>query len=339
MTVMQQKIKSAWKLTLLKTGAFFRRQQWKEIFIFLFFLLLSFSFWFLQSLQQDYERRVELPLRYKNVPSEWVLSEKNPKIINILLKDKGGALIYYFWRSHFNPIDLSVSALPQSDNHTLHISRRVLETALSKQLIASTTIIAIEPSEIELQYDSLGSRTASIVADIQVITKPGFQISDSIRLSHAEVRLYGSNSLLDTLHEVRTRHITLDHVSKTREVTVGLQLPEGVRADHETVRLTIPVEEYTEKKIQLPVRCPDVPSGYALRMFPSIVEVVCDVPVSKFRNLTVDDMDIVMPFMEFKNNQATGKMPVRLTRKPGWVMRTVVVPDELEFIIEPLKHD
>lgn len=337
--MMQRKIKSAWESTLLQTGAFFRRQQWKEILIFLFFLLLSFSFWFLQNLQQDYERRVELPLRYKNVPSEWVLSESNPKTISILLKDKGTSLMYYSWKSNFNPVEISLSALPHVGDRTLQISSRTLETALSKQLISSTTILAIEPREIELKYDSLGRRMVPIVADIQVITTPGFQVSDSIRLSQLEVQLYGSNSLLDTLHVVRTKHITLDNVSKTREVTIGLQLPEGVKADVETVKLTVPVEEYTEKKIQLTVLCPDVPSNYALRMFPSIVEVVCYIPVSKFRNLTADQMDIVMPFSEFEDNQTTGRVPLRLTRKPDWIMKAVVVPNELEFIIEPLKHD
>lgn len=341
MAGMQQKVKSAWESMLLKTGAFFRRQQWKEIFIFLFFLLLSFSFWFLQSLQQDYERYIELPLRYKNVPSEWVLSEENPQAIRILLKDKGGALMYYAWRAHLNPVDISVSSLPQSesDNQTLQVSHRILETAMAKQLISSTTILSIEPRAFELKYDLLGSRIVPIVADIQVITKPGFQISDSIRLSQSEVQLHGSNSQLDTLHVVRTKHMALDNVSKTREVTVGLQLPEGIKAESETIKLTVPVEEYTEKKIQLLVLCPDIPSDYALRMFPSTIEVICYIPVSKFRSLTADHMDIIMPFKEFEENQATGKIPVRLTRKPDWVMKAVVVPDELEFIIEPLKHD
>lgn len=336
---MQQKIKSAWESMLLKTGAFFRRQQWKEFLIFLFFLLLSFSFWFLLSLQQDYERQIEVPLRYKNVPSEWVLSENNPKTINILLRDKGTTLMYYSWNAHFNPVDISVAGLPQLSEHTLHITNRMLETAMAKQLISSTTILAIEPRDIEVRYDSLGSRVVPLVADVQILTMPGFQVSDSIRLSQTEVRLYGSSSMLDTLFEVRTKHLTLENVSKTSEVSVGLQLPAGVKADYETVKLTVPVEEYTEKKIQLPVLCLDIPEAFVLRMFPSNVEVICYIPVAKFRDLTTNDLEIVIPFEEFEDNQATGKIPIRLTRKPAWVIKTAVVPNELEFIIEQAKHD
>ena len=336
---MQNIFKSALESLLLSTGAFFRRQQWKEIFIFIFFLLLSFGFWFLQSLQQDYERRMELPLRYKNVPSEWILSESNPKNVSILLKDKGTTLMYYSWKANFDPVDITVSGLPQLSDRYLRVSSNVLETAVSKQLISSTTIISIDPREIELHYDSLSSRMVQVVENIRINTKPGFQISDSIKLSHSEVRVYGSRSVLDTLNNVRTELIALDGLSKSKELTARLDLPKGIKSDNETIKLTIPVEEFTEKKMQLPVLCSEIPSDYVLRIFPSTVEVYCNVPLSQFRYLTSEMIEIIIPFNEFEENQATGKIPVRLTKKPSWIINYVVVPNELEFIIEFLDHD
>ena len=332
---MQNKLKSAF----LNTGAFFRRQQWKEIFIFIFFLLLSFGFWLLQSLQQDYERRIKLPLRYKNVPSEWVVTEDNPKEISILLRDKGTTLMYYSWKANFDPVDISVSGLPRLSEYSLNVSGSLLETAVSKQLISSTSIISIDPREIVLLYDSLSSRMVAVVENININTKPGFQLSDSIKISHPEVRVYGSRGVLDTLNEVRTKLVKLDNMSKTRDVTAHLDLPKGVKSDNETVKLTIPVEEFTEKKIQLPISCPDIPTDFVLRIFPSTVEVTCNVPLSQFRELTAESLEILIPFGEFEENQATGRIPVRLTKKPSWVISSVIVPNELEFIIENIKHD
>ncbi len=336
---MQNNLKSALGKMLLKAGAFFRRQQWKEIFIFIFFLFLSLGFWLLQSLQQDYERRIELPLRYRDIPSEWVLSESNPKNVSILLKDKGTTLMYYFWNAHFNPVDISILNLPLLSDSSLSITGRMLEAAVSKQLISSTSIISIEPREIELQYDTLDSRIVPVVANVQIGTKPGFQVFDSIRISYPEVRLFGSSRVLDTLNEIRTKLLTLENVSKTKEVTAYLDLPKGVKSDREAVKITIPVEEFTEKKIELPVLCLDIPADYVLRIFPSKVEVACNIPVSQFRGLTAEKLEILIPFNEFEENQATGKVKVRLTEKPSWVSNPVIVPNELEFVIEQLKHD
>ncbi|MDR1381874.1 MAG: YbbR-like domain-containing protein [Tannerella sp.] len=336
---MQNKFISALKSILRNTEDFFRSQQWKEILVFLFFLLLSFGFWLLQSLQEDYEQEIELPLRYKNIPPEWILSEDNPEKISILLKDKGSALLYYSWKSHFSPVDIPVSGLPRSHDQSFHVTSQMLETAMSKQLISSTSIISIEPREIVVKYDSLGSRRVPVVPNVTVNTRPGFQQSGDIEISHPEISLYGSRKILDTLNSVRTKLITLENASETKELTADLELPAGVKAAHETVKLTVPVEEFTEKRLRLPVSCYDIPAGYTLRIYPSSVEVVCDIPMSRFRELTVDMLEIRTPFDEFGANRSTGKLPVRLTKKPPWVADVTLIPGEVEFIMEQPDHD
>jgi hypothetical protein len=318
---------------------FVRNQQWKEILIFLFFLLLSSGFWFLQSLQRDYERKIELPLHYKNVPQEWILAKDNPEKITVLVKDKGSALMYYSWSVNFSPIDISVTNLSLAADHSLHVTNQVLETMLSKQLISSTSILSIEPREIHLRYDSLSHHAAIVVADVVVQTKPGFQLSGQIKISPPQVQLYGRSQVIDTLKYIKTKRATFENVSTTREYAVALDLPEDVKADHETVKLTIPVEEFTEKKLRLPVLCSDMPSAYALRIFPSSVEVTCSIPLSSFKELTEEEVEIRIPFQDFQEYQSTGKLPLRITRKPPWVASAVIVPDEVEFIIEQLPDD
>jgi len=334
---MQNKWKSAFESGLLRTGVFFRSQQWKGFFIFLFFLLLAFVFWFLQMLQQDYEQRIEYPLQYKNIPAEWVLSEDKPQMISALLKDRGANLLFYLWNARSYAIDISVAGLTQTSDSTLQITNRMLDAELSRQLFASTSIISFEPHEIELRYDLLSNRMSKVSAQVAVTTKPGFQLSDSITVLPSEVRLFGSNKTLALLNEIKTKPVSLDDITQIQELSVQIDLPAGVKSEIETVRIIVPVEEFTEKKIQLQVLCPDIPENYVLRMFPSSVEITCYLPLSQFRELTEEKLEIMIPFTEFEMNQATGKIPIRLTRKPAWVTSLVVSPNELEFIIE--HHD
>jgi hypothetical protein len=192
---------------------------------------------------------------------------------------------------------------------------------------------------MRIKYDSLSSRQVPVVANIIVNTQPGFQLSGSIKISHPEVCLYGSHEILDTLRGVNTKFSALENVSDTKELIVGLDLPAGVKADHETVKLTVPVEEFTEKRIQLPVLCRGIPVGCTLRIFPSTVDVVCDIPLSLFKELTDDKLEIQLSYDEFKENRSTGKLPARLTKKPSWVVNAVIIPNEIEFIIEQPEHD
>jgi len=331
---MQNRWKSAFDSLLLKSGVFFQRQRWKEILIFLFFLLLSYIVWLIQTLQLEVEQRIELPIHYTNMPVEWVLSNHKPETIHVLLKDKGANLLYFNWNARFNAVDLNVSALPRLSDSTLHVSNRTLESELSKQIIASSSIISFEPREIVLLFDSLGSQVKPVSANVQLNPKPGFQLSDNITVSPPSVRLFGSSRALEALNKVNTKLITLNDVSKTMEVTAKLDLPAGIKAEEQTVQLTIPIEEFSEKKIRLPVVCTDIPEKYVVRMFPSSVEITCSLPLSLFRELTEEKLEITIPFSEFEANRATGKIPVRLTRKPAYVTNPILTPNELEFIIE-----
>ena len=56
-------IKQTFKSVRIEIKAFLRRQQWKEALIFFCFILLAFGFWLLQSLQQEYEIDIRIPVR------------------------------------------------------------------------------------------------------------------------------------------------------------------------------------------------------------------------------------------------------------------------------------
>ncbi|MDR2147851.1 MAG: YbbR-like domain-containing protein [Tannerella sp.] len=315
-------------------GEFPRKQKWKEVLIFLSFLLLSFGFWFLQTLQQDYERRIELPLKLRNVPKEWMIPEESPQTVRFVLKDKGTTLMYYVWKSGFSPLDISLANVSPATDSTVIINVRMLRNAMEKQLISTTSIVSIEPSDITVQYDRLSSKTVRVTPDLKVNTKQGFQISDSIKIDHPTVTLYAGSKILETLEEVRTKPVTLENASKTKEVTTKLDLPEGVRTDTETVHITIPIEEFTEKTFQLPVLCIDVPDGDMLRIFPATVQIVCNIPISHFKDLTEESLEIHMHFQAFQDHLLTGKLALQLTKKPDWLTSYKIAPSEVEFIIK-----
>jgi hypothetical protein len=315
-------------------GTFPNNKKWKEIVIFLVFLLLSFGFWFLQTLQQDYEKKIELPLKMRNVPKNWIISDESAQEVRFVLKDKGTTLMYYVWKSSFSPIDVSLENISASSDSTVEITNRMIRSAMDRQLASSTVIVSIDPSDITVKYNKLSSKTVPVIPDLKVVTKQGFQVSDSIIIENQFVTLYAGRKVLDKVDVIKTKPVVLNNISKTKEVTAELNLPEGVKVDNETVKVTVPVEEYTEKTFRLPVLCMDLPEGFKLRIFPSSVEVICNIPVSHFKELTEDLLEIHVPFQIFKDSQQTGKLPLKLTGKPDWLKYARVAPESVEFIIE-----
>jgi len=315
-----------------KIKAFFLRLGWKETLIFLLFILLAFGFWLLQNLQQEYEIEIFIPVKYRNMPIEMRSTEQYPQEIVAKVRDKGNVLINYTWLRSFHPVEVNLEDVRKEGN--VQVSRRTIEAGISKQLLTSTSLLNIEPQIITIEYTELQHKDVPVEIDIAVSLEPGYQLSGSMTVVPEKVRLYANSNTLDSITNVKTVYSEVKKVNQTQEIKLRLQQKSGVQMEPEEVIVTIPIEEFTEKRITLAVTCNDLPDHYVLRTFPSSVEVVCNVPISRFRELTESDVEIQIPFREFEARQTAGKISLYLTKQPLWVIHPVIIPDAIEFIIE-----
>ena len=69
----------------------------REFLIFLFFVFVSFCFWLLQVLNDDYETELSIPIRMKQVPDNVVLTSELPSEMKVGVKDRGTVLVNYLW--------------------------------------------------------------------------------------------------------------------------------------------------------------------------------------------------------------------------------------------------
>ena len=102
------RINNSFKSARMKINAFLRRQRWKEALIFFSFVLLAFGFWLLQSLQQEYEIEISIPVRYKNIPPDVSFTETPPQEVVARVKDKGSVLLNYSFGRSFAPIEANM---------------------------------------------------------------------------------------------------------------------------------------------------------------------------------------------------------------------------------------
>jgi hypothetical protein len=65
----------------------------RNILVFAFFLLLSFVFWYLNSLGKEIETNVRYPVTYKNIPGNRTLAGEIPPRLNLLLKGHGYSIL------------------------------------------------------------------------------------------------------------------------------------------------------------------------------------------------------------------------------------------------------
>ena len=81
----------------------------REFLIFLFFILVSFSFWLLQVLNDEYETELSIPIRMKQVPENVVLTSSLPSEMKVSVKDRGTVLVNYLWGQNLYPLVIDFS--------------------------------------------------------------------------------------------------------------------------------------------------------------------------------------------------------------------------------------
>lgn len=333
-----ENIERPFKSVEKKIKAFLHRQQWKEALVFLAFVLLAFGFWLLQSLQQEYEIEISIPVRYKNVPNDIAFVGIAPTRILAKVKDKGSVLLNYSFGRTFVPIEVNMKE-SEGKSGDIIISQREIENDILKQLIATTTLVEYAPSKLEITYSQRMHKEIPVAFDGDIETAPGFQLSGDILIKPSAVNVYASKTVLDTLTFIKTVPTRITKGNRTIIRTLSLQKVNGANLDPETVTVTIPIEEYTEKTLEIPVICTSIPKQYTVRIFPPSVKVNCSVPLSRFKELSEEQFSIHISFKELEQN-LSGVTPIRLSQKPEWVRTTTLMPDKVEFILEQNKsHD
>lgn len=325
-------INQSFKSARMKINAFLRRQRWKEALIFFFFVLLSLGFWLLQSLQQEYEIEINIPVRYKNISPDISFTETPPQVVIAKVKDKGSVLLNYSFGRSFAPIETNMKNQAEKSG-SISISKKAIENDIQKQLLATTSLVTFEPQHIEAAYSKRIKKEIPVVFNGTIQTNPGFHVSGNITISPMNISVYASDVVLDTLNQAKTVFTEIKKGNKTITKTVQLQKVSEATYDPTSVTITIPIEEFTEKTLEIPVLCTDLPPHYTLRTFPSVAKVTCSIPLSRFKDLSEDAFEIRFSFKDLEQN-VSGSLPIQLTKKPDWVSSVALVPDKIEFILE-----
>ncbi len=320
------------KSVMKKVKASFREFHWREAFTFCAFVLLASGFWLMQSLKQEYEIELSVPIRYRNIPPSIHFSEDRPEKLIIKVKDRGNVLLNYSLGRTLAPIEINMKNLPLDQKEKVLVSKQNIEADLLKQLISTTSLISFAPREIRVSYGKLISREVPVVFAGKVQPDAGFQVSDSIRITPATVKVYASQGAFDSISVLKTAYA--EWKTNQRIVQkVKVIAPKGANVEPAEVTVTIPVEEYTEKTLSIPIICPDLPSQYTVRTFPSNVNVVCNIPMSRFKYLSDVDFGVSISFKDLKDNKS-GLVDLTLFKKPDWVTDVTLSPNQIEFLLE-----
>lgn len=308
----------------------------REFLIFLFFFIIAGGFWLLQTLNNDYEAEFSIPVRLRSVPNNVVITSEPSPEVRIKVKDKGTVLLNYMLARSFLPVNLDFSDYRRANNH-VRIYASEIERKIASQLNVSTRLLSVKPDTLEYIYSTGKSKLVPVRFHGKVTTDRQYYISDTL-YSPDSVLVYAPANILDTIKTAYTRQLHLENISDTLKQRVPLAAVKGAKFVPAAVDLTFPVDIYTEKTVEVPLRGVNFPADKVLRAFPSKVQITFQVGASRFRQIKASDFTLNVSYEELLK-LGTDKYTVKLKSLPRGVSHVRIVPQQVDFLIEQVSSN
>lgn len=299
---------------------------------FFFFLFLSAGFWLFLTLDDVYEVEIAVPVSLRNVPENVVLTTEPPSEIKVRVRDHGGILLRYRYGRTLGKI-----AIDYNDHisRTGHVAIPTAELAgqIVDKLQASTTVIGYSPDTLEYFYNFGLHKTVPVRISGTISADSLYCITD-IKTQPSAVKVYATQEVLDTIKAAYTTPLDLKNLSERTTVSVPLAPIRGAKAVPTSVKTTVSIDQMTEKSLPVRIEHINFPAGKTLKTFPGIVNVVFQVGLRQYRDITADKFAIVVSYDELNALHPSNRLRLKLKTQPDGISHVRIVPDEVEFLIE-----
>lgn len=320
----------------IKIKRFLLSKESKELLVFLFFFIVSAAFWLIQTLNKDYETEISIPVKLNKVPENVVITSDPPTEIRVRMKDKGTVLLNYLLGRSFLPVTL-VFEDSKLGNNRVKKSISEYEKIVASQFLNSTTILSMKPDTLDYIYTTGKSKKVPVRLKADIATSRQYYVSDTI-FTPDSVLVYAPEEILKNIRVAPTQLVVATEASDTLNFRPKLATIKGAKFVPDQVAVSIPVDLYTEKTVEVPVHGVNFPAHKGLRTFPSKVSVTFQVGLGRYRQITADDFIIFVSYEELQK-LGSEKYTVKLKYIPEGASYIRISPEQLDFLIENVASD
>ena len=303
----------------------------REFLIFLFFLVLSGTFWLLMTLNETYEREVEVPVQLVDIPKNVVLTSDTTSYVRITVRDKGFSLLAYLYGNKIHTVKVNFKNYAKKTGEGV-ISSAELQKLMYQQLFSSSHIVGMKPDKYEFFYNYGLKKLVPVKLSGRVSPGQSYYLS-KIFFTPDSVEIYASRETLDSIRYVSTQVLNISNLTDTLEKQVALNRIKGVKYVPEDVKISICPDILTEEKFEVPIIAENMPEGKILRTFPARVTVTFTVGASLFRSIRPEGFKVVADYEELMKNPSD-KCNIYLRSVPHGVRNARMNMNQVDYLIE-----
>ena len=298
---------------------------------FIIFLIISTVLWFLIKLSKNYSTQSEFLLDYTEVPvNKWVSTPQQTVKVSF---DADGfvTLRHHLVSKQKRVVEIPLNEVPYrlEGGFTYSYSSQYVVEQLAHQLGIPSSSVTITDEKQYFNMEDLQSKELEVVVPLEVQTQQQYALYGRPKVVPDRVTVYGPKNLLDTLTRVTTEPFHEENANSYLRRTLVLDLLDGaIRCEVDRVEVTVPVEQYTEMDIDVPVSIAD---SLQVRFFPETVKVKCMIPICDYAAVGASSFQVLADTAQLHRMEPL--LDVGMVKQPENVQVVKMEPLQVEYLI------
>ncbi len=308
----------------------------KQLSVFFVCFLIAIIFWFLISLNKNYNSVISFPIVYVDIPKDKVVVNELPGSVSLELNARGFDLLGY----HFKMLTIPVLIKVQAANANItgasngFLVTKPLIYGITRQLHTDAKVISIEPDTIYFRFDRRFTKRIPVKPSTRLSFEKQFNLAGEIKLIPDSVWVTGPKVYIDSLQYLYTEKVVLKNLKESYSQVVKVDtkgLRQNIRVVSKAITLKVPVEKYTEETIEIPIEIKYKTSEYRIKTIPDKVKIQYLVSLSKYDKVTQSSFNAVADFTS-ANPAKSSKIKVGLVKKPEFIRVLRILPAKVDYI-------
>ena len=303
----------------------------RRLSAFLTCLAIAICAWLVVAFSNPFDYVAKKVIRFKNVPLKRSFHSLQSDTIDVKVKGTGWQMLSSKLRPENNVIIVDLSSL---DINT-YIALQSQLPRINRELPANNPIVAFEPDTLYFDFSDRSIRRVPVKLVSSLTFEKQFSQSDKVIIKPAYVTVSGPSSRVDNMKFWLTDSVRLRQVNETINVAVNVKAPdEGNLAIYpKTVQVTIPVNEFTEKTVQIPVKLINNNQYYNIKIIPQRVKVTFTTSLDRYEDMNADLFEAQADVSLWQKYNYTS-LPVTVTRLPPYCKISKIEPRNIDFIVK-----
>ena len=294
-------------------------------------LIAAVFAWLFLALNNKYVYTAKTEIIYKDEPQKKAFKALQPDTVDLQVEGTGWQLI--FSRLRINPQSITVSLQKLNNRNFILFSEQLAQ--VNRQLETSQKIISVKPDTLYFDFSKRTNKRVPVklIKNFSFVKQYG--LSDQIQLKPSYVNISGPQEELAKITTWLTDTLKLTDLQQTTQTRVAMKQNSlnNISIYPTSVGVKVPVDEFTEKTLEIPLRIINNTDFLNIKLYPKKVKVTFLVALSSYQDVDEDFIDAVVDVNEWKKLKHQ-EFTVKLIRFPDYCKLINVMPNKINFIIE-----